>query len=114
MELAIEVGPVLADARARLETAGHRVRCLPSGWRVIVTMRVLGANSVRAQAHVYAHDVIHDFGLTALTVPPAVGIRDPDARYDVADTLLMLDDVRRAYDPAPMRGQDQWWRVSVV
>lgn len=111
MQIAIEVGPVPADALARLEAAGHHVLHAGDQWRVIVTARVLGATSVRAQAHVIAHDVLHDYGLEALSSPPAVAIRDPDTILDLADTEVMLDGVRRSYDPDPLlQPRPHWWQ----
>jgi len=111
MQIAIEVGPVPARAQARLEAAGHAVHHHDDQWRVIVDARVIGQTSVRAQAHVIAHDVVHDFGLTALSSPPALAIRDPDGALDVAGTEVMLDGVRRSYDPDPLdqRGA-RWWQ----
>jgi hypothetical protein len=111
MQIAIEVGPVPADALARLQANGHQVHHVHEQWRVVVMARVLGASSVRAQAHVLAHDIIHDFGLTALSAPPAVAIRDPDTVLDLADTEVMLDGVRRSYDPDPLvRARPHWWQ----
>ncbi|WP_144018829.1 hypothetical protein [Demequina sp. NBRC 110056] len=114
VQIAIEVGPVGADALARLEAAGHLVRHEGERWRVIVTATVLGQHSVRAQAHVLAHDVIHDFALEALTQPPSIAIRDPDGVLDIADTEVMLDGVRRAYDPDPLKRYDpHWWQKQM-
>ncbi|WP_144276418.1 hypothetical protein [Demequina sp. NBRC 110053] len=114
VQLAIEVGPVTADARARLEAAGHHVRHDGQGWKVIVEAKILGQHSVRAQAHVLAHDLLHDFELEALTQPPAIAIRDPDGVLDIADTEVMLDGVRRSYDPDPLRREvPHWWQRHV-
>ncbi len=111
MQIAIEVGPVPAEARARLEAAGHAVHCHGDQWRVIVDARVIGQTSVRSQAHVIAHDLVHDFGLTALSSPPAIALRDPDGALDVAGTEVMLDGVRRSYDPDPLdQPGPHWWQ----
>ena len=114
MQIAIEVGPIAAATQLRLEAAGHRVVHVHGRWRVIVSAPVVGSSSVRAQAHVIAHDVIHDFSLEALSSPPAVAVRDPDTLLDLAGTALMLDGVRRSYDPDPLdRGEPHWWQKQM-
>lgn len=110
-EVAIEVGPIDAPTIDRLKDAGHVVYRGNRSWRVVATAPVTGRDSVRAQAHVLAAHIIESFGLDSLTDPPSLALRDPDALIDEATTELLLDDIRKAYDPDPLpRPRRKWWQ----
>jgi hypothetical protein len=103
IELSIGVYQPSRDAAARLEQAGHRLYVSHLGWRVIVTMRLLGTESRRSHAHVVARDLIRDFGLEAVTEPPTVSLHDPEGDIDLKIASLVLEDARRASDPDPLQ-----------
>jgi hypothetical protein len=110
-EIAIEVGPISPDTVARLKEAGHAVYRGNRTWRVVATERVLGRDSVRAQAHVLAAGILNEFELDPLHEPPTVVLRDPDASLDAATSELLLEDARRSYDPDPLtRPRRKWWQ----
>jgi hypothetical protein len=101
-ELSIEVAPISLEVVATLKAAGLGVLEGRVTWRVITTFTVAGSGSVRAQAHAIARGVIRDFGVEAITDPPAMTLRDPEAELDARGTELMLEELRRAYDPDPL------------
>ncbi|PKQ25149.1 MAG: hypothetical protein CVT64_11515 [Actinobacteria bacterium HGW-Actinobacteria-4] len=101
-ELSIEVAPIPPHVVARLKAAGLGVLEGRTSWRVITTFDVVGQDSVRAQAHAVSRSVIKEFELAVITDPPALSLRDPEAVLDERGTALMLEELRKAYDPDPL------------
>lgn len=100
-EIALEVGPIDEATVAGLKGAGYMVFRGESSWRVQASANVISTGAVRAQAHALAVSIIREFALTALTDPPAIAIRDPDAGLDDRPDLLLAD-AERASDRPPM------------
>lgn len=114
IELSIEVGPIDLDTIARLNDAGHQVYQGTVSWRVTAQAQVVGNDSVRAQAHVVARQLVRDFALTTVTDPPALSLRDPDTVIDALGTGLLLDEIRRSYDPDPLpRPKRKWYQKAM-
>lgn len=112
-EVTIEVGPIAMDTVERLKAAGYAVFRGRDSWRVEATARVLGQDSVRAQAHVLVRAVLADYSLTPMSEPPAYSLRDPDDAGS-AGAYVMLHDLNRAYDPPPLaRAPRKWWQRAM-
>lgn len=108
IEVSIEVGPIEPDTVEALKAAGFAVYRGPRSWRVDAIEPVIAPTAIRAQAHVLMRRIVDDFGLETLTEPPAFALRDPDD-LDAPGTELMLDDIRRAYQPDPLPRQRRRW-----
>lgn len=109
-EVSIEVAPIDPDKVESLKAAGHSVYRGPTSWRVDAIAPVVAQGSVRAQAHVLMRSIVEQFELETLTDPPSFALRDPDD-YDTPAAQLMLEDVRRAYDPDPLtRARRRWYQ----
>lgn len=114
IQLSVEVAAIADDVVAELKAAGHEVFQGRSSWRVVTTVPTAGEGSVRAQAHDAARRIIREFGLQTLTDPPALSLRDPDTLIDTQGTNLVLDEVRRAYDPDPTpRPKRKWYQKQM-
>lgn len=114
VEISVEVGPIAPDVVARLKAAGHAVFRGSKSWRVVATTPVIGRGSIRSQAHVFARQVIREFGLEQLTDPPALSLRDPDSALDARGTALIVEEARRAYDPDPVpRPKRKWYQKAM-
>ena len=112
-EVSLEVAAIDLDTVDRLKAAGYAVFRGPQSWRVEVTAPVLGQASVRAQAHVLVRSIVAEYELTPLTEPPAYSLRNPDDA-DSVGAYVMLDDLRRAYDPLPLeRPKRKWWQRAM-
>lgn len=113
-DVAVEVGPIAPPVVERLKDDGHTVYQGKRTWRVITTVPVDPARSVREHASDVAANLIIDYRLDPLHTPPTVVVRDPDAIYDVAAAELILEDARRASDPDPLtRHKRRWWQKQM-
>ncbi|MCJ7827064.1 MAG: hypothetical protein MUP36_02340 [Demequinaceae bacterium] len=112
-EVTIEVGPIGPETVERHKTDGYAVFKGRGGWRVQKTEGVLAAGSIRAQAHYLALCTIDRYGLTRLTDPPVLALRDPDAGLDERPDLI-LSDTDRSYDPIPLpRAKRKWYQRAM-
>jgi hypothetical protein len=110
IEVSVEVGPIDPATVDALKAAGYAVFRGPSSWRVDAIEPVISPTAIRAQAHVLMRRIVDDYGLETLSEPPAFALRDPDD-LDTPGTELMLDDVRRAYQPDPLpRPRRRWYQ----
>lgn len=108
--MSIEVGPIDPSVIERLKAAGYAVYRGKRSWRVEVVATVIASGSVRSQAHVLARQIMRDYGLEALTDPPAIALWDPDYGMDDRPELV-LREARKAYDPEPLvRPPRKWFR----
>lgn len=113
IEVSIEVGPIDLPTIDALKAAGHAVFRGSQSWRVDVIEPVIAPNAIRAQAHVLVRRIIEDFHLTPLSDPPKFGLRDPDD-LDLPGAQLMLEGVRRAYEPDPLpRPKRRWYQRAM-
>lgn len=114
VELSIEVEPIRDDVVARLKDAGYAVYQGSRTWRVVAEAPVVGRDSIRAQAHVVARQIVRTFDLEVTSDPPTIALRDPDTMIDAAGTGLILAEVRRAYDPDPLpRPKRKWYQKQM-
>lgn len=113
-DVAVEVGPIAPTTVQRLKDAGHTVYQGSRTWRVITTVSVDPARSIREHAADIANNILIDYRLDPLHSPPTVVVRDPDALYDLAAAELILEDARRASDPDPLqRHPRKWWKKQM-
>lgn len=113
-EIALEVAPIEPDVVEALKGAGHTVYRGSASWRVVAIGPAVPWKPVRDQANAFAHDLVLDFGLVPLNLPPVVALRDPDATLDTIAAELVLEDARRAYDPDPLtRAPRRWWQKQM-
>lgn len=109
-QFALEVGPIEPDVVARLKEAGFAVYKGRRSWRVIAEGRPDGRHTIYELATEMATDILLDFRLRALEMPPTVTLRDPDAMIDTGAAELILEDARRSYDPDPLQQVRLRWR----
>lgn len=112
-EVTLEVAAIEPNTVDRLKAAGFAVFRGRDSWRVEATAPVLGQESIRAQAHVLVRSIVADYGLKPLSEPPSYSLRNPDDAGG-AGAYVMLDDLRRAYDPQPLaRPKRKWWQRAM-
>lgn len=111
--MTVEVGPIGPEVVERLKADGYQVFEGLESWRVQRAAPVLGNDSIRAQALAIALDAIERYGLTRLSDPPEVALRDPDVGLDERPDLL-LKETFRSYDPPPRpRAKRKWYQKAM-
>lgn len=114
IEIALEVGPIDDPTVARLKDAGFAVYKGNRTWRVVASADPSDKEPVVDQAVSLANDILIDFRLDPLHVPPTVTLRYPDDEFETALGELVLEDARRANDPDPLpRPKRKWWQKQM-
>ena len=112
-EFTVEVGPIDTQTVERLKSDGYAVFKGDKSWRIQKVVPMLGRESVGAQARAATLEAIERYGLSRLSDPPAISLRDPDSRLDSRPDLI-LEDARRAYDAPPRpRPKRKWYQKAM-
>lgn len=113
IEIALEVDAVDAAVVQRLKDAGLEVYQGERSWRVIAHEDADPAIPIKDQAMNLANDILIDFRLKPLHVPPIVTLRYEDGAMETALGDLVLEDARRSNDPDPLQRVDRhWWHKA--